>query len=183
MRPDLQLYALLKPTDECRHFAHPFTLVGTKRTIWNVASDRAHLVALRGEAHFKRWQGSGGDLTAMLQYIQAKPKGLQEVEVTRLLDWIGNPKKDELGRICGAPLTLYRVVKLLKLVTTEKVGIWDASSLAWNQPCLGMRAGDMRAMLMGNDPKKIDPVEREFDAEGPSGEMNAFDLAMSLGGG
>ncbi len=180
MRPDLQLYALLKPTDEFRHFANPFTLVGTKRTVWNAASDRNHLVAIRGEARYKRWQGSGEDLIAMLQYIQAKPKGLQEVEVTRLLDWIGKPKKDELGRICEAPLTLFRVAKLLQLVTTEKVGLWDASSLAWNQPCLGMRAGDMRAVLMGNDLKKIDLVEREFQLGGPSGEMSAFDLAMSL---
>jgi len=178
MMSDLQPYVLQKPDEEDRHFAKPFTLAGPKRVTWSVACDRVWLVSFKGESSFDRWQGSGECLSQMLKYIQAKPTEPHQVEVSRLLDWVGLPNKDELGRICNAALSLDRVLKLLKLVPSDEVTLWDASKLAWDQPCLGMQDGDFRAVLMGHDPKKIKAVKREFDPR--PAEHSAFDLAMSL---
>lgn len=180
MIPDLQSYVAQKVSEEDRYFAKPFSLAGAKRTLWSVACDRVWLVAFEDDAGFERWPGSGESLSQMLNYIQTKPNNPHEVEVAKLSDWIGlKPKNKELGRICGAPLSLYRVAELLKLVPSDQVTLWDASKLAWNQPCLGMQSVAFRAVLMGHDPKKVEVVEREFDLR--PAEHSAFDLAMSLG--
>lgn len=179
MIPDLKPFASQKVSEEDRHFVRPFTLVGGKRTIWNVACDRVWLVAFKGDSCFERWQGCGEHLSSMLKYIQSKPVKPHGVEVTTLVDWIGSkPKKSELGRICGAALSLDRMLKLLQLVPSDRVQLWDASVLAWDQPCLGMQDANFRAVIMGHDPKEITAVEREFDPTPP--ERSAFDLAMSL---
>jgi hypothetical protein len=178
--PDLRPYA-----GEVEWFKTPFTVVDIKGTVWNVATDRAWIVAAKGKGHYPRWSGNMAQLNVILGLIQSLPVDPRIVEVSVLKQWASS---DHTGKIMGASVDLKRLAKLLDLLRGS-LQIWDASSVMRQDPCLGMCQEVLRIFLMGqaqedtpshvfDTMKFTKPLEKPIKPA-PDG-WAAFDLAMSL---
>lgn len=181
--PDLRPYA-----GTAKWFAEPFTVVDLKGFVWNVATDRAWIVAVHGKGRYPRWSGNMGQLNVILGLIQSKPVEPRVADTKDVLGWVTSAKEG-LGNILGVTLDIRRLEKLLGVVTTPYVQIWDASSSMRQDPCLGVMSLGTRFFLMGHTTDKV--MLPTFDTartrppsppseKKPPEEWAGFDLAMSL---
>lgn len=183
--PDLQSYAHSQPyagPDEW--FKNPFTVVDTKGSVWNVATDRIWIVAVRGKGQYPRWPGNMAQLNVILSLIQSLPVEPRVVEASVLKQWASS---GNIGKIMGTILDLGKLSKIMNLFPEGSLQIWDANSVMRKDPCLGMGLHDVRAFLMGQihvstsnvfDTMKLTrPVEEKSESRP---EWAGFDLVMSL---
>ena len=186
---DLQPYTLVKPKEPGdEHFLRPFTIVDSTAAVWNVATNRNWLVAVRGKGNYPRWSGDAESFNMMLSLIQAEPIEPYEVEADKLSAWLKD--REELGRVLDVVISLSKLRSILNVGVAEKMLLWNVTKVAQNQPCIALAEDRVRLILMGHDEPKIEkgttitlvdpelltPVTIE-----PSGERAAFDLAMALG--
>lgn len=177
--PDLQPYA-----GQDEWFKTPFTVVDIKGSVWNVATDRAWIVAAKGKGKYPRWPGNMAQLNVMLGLIQSLPVEPRVVGASVLKQWASS---GDIGKVMGATIDLEKLGKLMSLFP-EDLQVWDASSVMRKDPCLGMGTQDLRVFLMGQvqvsttnvfDTLKLTrPVEEKPVESRP--EWAGFDIVMSL---
>jgi hypothetical protein len=193
MTIDLQPYTLVKatePVDKC--FLRPFTIVDKTAAVWNVATNRNWLVAVRGKGQYSRWKGNAVSFNTMLGLIQAEPTDPYEVESDPLTQWLKD--KEGLARVLGVVVSIDKLRLILNVGITEKMLLWNISKVTENQPCIALAEKGVRLVLMGHDESKIEkgtsiePIESSLlvKASGPlkpgnEMEQGGFDLAMALG--
>jgi hypothetical protein len=179
--PDLQPY-----TGQDEWFKAPFTVVDIKGTVWNIATDRAGIVAVKGKGRYPRWSGNMAQLNVMLGLLQSLPVEPRVVGAPTLKQWTSS---GEIGKVMGAIIDLRKLGRLLNLFPAEgDLQIWDASSVMREDPCLGMGAQNIRAFLMGQvqitttnvfDTLKLTRTVEEKPVESRP-EWAGFDLVMSM---
>lgn len=184
--PDLRSYA---GTEEW--IAKPFTVVDLKGSVWNVATDRAWLVAVRGRGHYPRWSGDMAQLNVILGLIQAVQVEPRIVGTEVLKSWaLGGG----VGKIMGVTVDREKLAKVVSLVPTSfpYIRIWNASSVMRQDPCLAIHTSlGMKMYLMGRASGEgpvfdVMKLTREPQPEKPEPTpegWDAFDLAMSLDDG
>lgn len=160
-------------------FAKPFTVVDLKGEVWNVATDRSHLVAVRGRGRYSRWSGDMGQLNVMLSFIQSTPVEPRIAYTDELLDWASD---NDCGKVLGVTLDTKRLKDLLSLVPSSEVEVWDAKSIVRQDPCLGISSGaDFKLFLMGYVAEgPVSVLDSSLLRDPSDEEMSGFDLAMSL---
>lgn len=192
MKIDLQPYAY-KSEEKGSWLNRPFTLVDNRMTVWNAASNRNWLVALRGGDHYRRWPGDIGGLNTMLSLIQSIPENPYEVEVAKITEWATG---EGLGKLLDVVVSLDKMKHLVQLSQTGKLQLWNISSVTRGLPCLAMGEKNLRIFLMGHDVAQIvegtsitpfdvqlvgNPVPETQLQEGDPDGRGGFELAMSLG--
>lgn len=167
-------------------FATPFTVVDARRSVWNVVTDRAWIVAVRGKGQYPRWPGDMAHLNVMLSLLQAIPVEPRVVDTEVLRNWA--MAREGFGSVLGITVDLKRLEKPLGIVHKKYVQIWDASSVMRQTPCLAVTSMDVRMFLMGcvQDASHVFDTVKLTRVSGPKPEKptpeewSGFDLAMSL---
>lgn len=182
--PDLRPYAGSE-----RWIAKPFTVVDIRDQVWNVVTDRAWLVAIRGRGVYPRWSGDMAQLNIVLTFIQSARVEPRIVKTDVLRSWAAS---GEVGSVMGVTLDLKKLGKLLDLIPMPYIQMWDARSVTRQDPCLGIAtAMDIKAFLMGRTSDGSTPIvfdtmrftrepQPDKPDKPPPPEWDAFDLAMSL---
>jgi hypothetical protein len=138
---DLQPYTGIEA-----NLCKPCTIMDVGGGTWNVATDRAWLVAVKGDKKYQDWKGNETQLNIILGFIQSHPVDPICVGKGELDRWVATAG-NKYGRIAGVVIDLERLYKLLALVPTRTVQIWDATIR--QAACLGLEAESVRIFLMG----------------------------------
>jgi len=182
--PDLRPYVGTE-----QWFATPFTVVDLKGSVWNMATDRAWIVAVHGKGRYPRWSGSMSQLNIILGLIQSRPVEPRIAPTKDVLGW-ATSAKGELGNILGVTVDTGRLEKLLGVVAGQHIQVWDARSSMRQDPCLGALSMGTRFFLIDHTTDKV--MLPTFDVgltqlpepnkpeKKPPEEWAGFDLAMSL---
>jgi len=163
----------------------PFS-VKTGRSVWSAASDGCWLVFVKKDLNLPLVDTR--HLNQALKYLQYKPQGVVQVDLTNLKEWAGplpdtrefEVEDQRRGIIFRVVLNMKRLACLLEHVTDKSFSLWDGTGTGVRS--VGLSGDNWRIVLGGLDRDPDEPVEEDEDpivTYDPK-PKSAFDAAMAL---